>query len=175
MGQIPFASQRRTRDRQTGSPSVLVRKPFDQSMYDSDDPAKHLVLDWLMSQGFYGDINPDQYGIDLVGDYSGVPYGIEVEIKHNWKGDQFPYSTVHFSARKLKFLKTPAEVVFIMLNHERTHALTVGKKSLESAIIVTKDTIYTDNEQFIEVPLAECTINIIHINKGEQDDNRTEL
>jgi hypothetical protein len=62
-----------------------------------------------------------------------------------------------------------------MLNHERTHALTVGKKSLESAIIVTKDTIYTDNEQFIEVPLAECTINIIHINKGEQDDNPTEL
>ena len=152
-----------------------MRKPFDQSMYDSDDPAKHLVLDWLMSTGFYGNINPDQYGIDLVGDYSGVPYGIEVEIKHNWKGDQFPFSTVHFSARKLKFLKTTACVVFVMLNHERTHALTVGKKSLESAIIVTKDTIYTDNEQFIEVPLAECAINIIHINKGEQDDNRTEL
>lgn len=46
---------------------------------------------------------------------------------------------------------------------------------MESAIIVTKDTIYTDNEQFIEVPLAECLVNIIHINKGEQDDNRTEL
>ena len=89
-----------------------MKKPFDQSMYDADDPAKQQILDWLTSQGFNGEINP-----------------------------------------------------------ERTHVLIVGKPYLQSAIIVTKDTIYTTEEQFIEVPLAYCSIESL---ESKQDDNGTQ-
>ena len=136
-----------------------MKKPFDQSMYDADDPAKQQILDWLINtQDFNGEINPDHYGIDIIGDFGGEPFAAEVEVKHNWVGEQFPFDTVHFSARKLKFLETPINACFMMLNHDRTHVLIVRKPYLQSAIIVTKDTIYTTYEQFIEVPLTCCSI-----------------
>lgn len=146
-----------------------MKKPFDQSMYDADDPAKQIVLEWLNSQGFNGEINPNEYGIDIIGDFGGEPFAAEVEVKHNWVGDQFPFRTVHFSARKLKFLERPINTCFMMLNHDRTHVLIVGKLYLQSAIIVTKDTIYTTEEQFIEVLLAYCSIEPL---ESKQDDNR---
>ena len=148
-----------------------MKKPFDQNLYDADDPAKQQILDWLTSQGFNGEINPDQYGIDIIGDFGGEPFAAEVEVKHNWVGERFPFKTVHFSARKLKFLDRPVNTCFMMLNHERTHVLIVGKPYLQSAIIVTKDTIYTTEEQFIEVPLAYCSIESL---ESKQDDNRTQ-
>lgn len=148
-----------------------MKKPFDQNLYDADDPAKQQILDWLISQGFNGEINPNQYGIDIIGDWDGSPWAAEVEVKHNWKDDYFPFKTVHFSARKLKFLEHPADICFIMLNHARTTALIVRKPYLQSAIIVTKNTIYTTEEQFIEVPLAYCSI---HSLESKQDDNGTQ-
>jgi len=149
-----------------------VKKPFDQSMYDADDPAKQQILDWLNNQGFNGEINPDQYGIDIIGDFGGEPFAAEVEVKHNWVGKQFPFKTVHFSARKRKFLNNNLEnTCFMMLNHDRTHVLIVKKPYLLSGIIVTKNTIYTTEEQFIEVPLAYCSIESL---ESKQDDNRTQ-
>jgi len=148
-----------------------VKKPFDQSMYDADDPAKQLVLEWLKTRGFNGDINPDQYGIDIIGDFGGEPFAAEVEVKHNWVSDQFPFKTVHFSARKLKFLDNPIHICFMMLNHDRTRILIVGKPYLQSAIVISKNTIYTTEEEFIEVPLAYCSIEFL---EGKQDDNGTQ-
>lgn len=148
-----------------------MKKPFDQSMYDADDPAKQQVLEWLVSQGFNGEINPDQYGIDIIGDWHGSPWAAEVEVKHNWVDERFPFKTVHFSARKQKFLAPSMGICFMMLNHPRTHILIVGKPYLECATIVTKDTIYTTQEQFIEVQLAYCSIESL---ESKQDDNGTE-
>ena len=108
-----------------------MKKPFDQSMYDADDPAKQQVLNWLILQGFSGDINPDQYGIDIIGDWGGIPWAAEVEVKHTWVDEQFPFKTVHFSARKRKFLKSNIDICFMMLNHPRTHILIVRKPYLE--------------------------------------------
>jgi len=151
-----------------------VKKPFDQSMYDADDPAKQLVLDWLKTLGFNGHINPDQYGVDIIGMFSGdktVFFAVEVEVKHAWVGDQFPYETVHFSARKLKFLDQHPNICFMMLNHPRTRILIVGKQHIQSATVISKDTIYTTDEQFIEVPLACCSIENL---ESKPDDNGTQ-
>jgi len=150
-----------------------VKKPFDQSLYDADDPAKQLVLNWLKNLGFDGYINPDEYGIDIIGTFEGdktVFFAAEVEVKHNWVAEQFPFDTVHFAARKLKFLDRHPNVCFMMLNHPRTRILIVGKQYLQSAIVISKDTIYTTDEQFIEVPLACCSIENL---ESKQDDNGT--
>ena len=135
----------------------MANKPFDSTLYDTNDDAKHLVVKFLQSQGLEAWINPDQYGIDIIyHDESFIYQYCEVEVKHNWKGALFPFPTVHFPKRKLKFANNDS--IFAMLNHERTHALIITGPQFLSAPIVRKDTIYTQNEEFVEINISDCRI-----------------
>ena len=127
-------------------------KPFDSELYDRDDHAKHVVIEWLKTYDITARVNPDDYGIDLLGYRDNESYEIEVEVKHSWKGRRFPFESLHYSARKLKFLNTTASVKFITLNHEWTRCAVVDGDDLSSAQIVKKKTKYTDLEEFIEIP-----------------------
>lgn len=127
-------------------------KPFSKELYNENDDAKQLVIKWLGSNGITAEVNKNRYGIDLVSD--GMSY--EVEVKHNWKGETFPYDEVHFPYRKIKFATDDA--TFVMLNHERTHAILVSGNVLANSETVFKSTKYTRNEKFIEVKLSDCEI-----------------
>jgi|TARA_R110000796_G_scaffold44423_6_gene108416 hypothetical protein len=130
-------------------------KPFDQDLYDKDDSAKHIVIEYLGRHDILARVNPDPYGIDLLADKDGEPYEIEVEVKHNWSGAKFPFSSLHYSDRKTKFLNPKANVKFITLNHEWTHAAIVDGEVLLNCKRVEKKTKYTDQESFIEVPVSK--------------------
>jgi len=131
----------------------MSHKPFSAETYAEDDPAKGLVIKWLKKHKIVSAVNEDKYGIDLI---TSTGTGVEVEVKHNWKGPAFPYECVHFSARKSKFAKP--NTYFVMLNDELTHALVTTGESLFVSPIVSKRTKYTRWEQFIEVPIELCTI-----------------
>lgn len=133
-------------------------KMFDQNHYDADDNAKEQVIAWLVTCGYEARVNPDQYGIDVLADGKGRQLAFEVEVKHNWKGERFPFPTLHYSARKRKFLDNEREVRFITLNNDRTHALIATNTQLAKARTVAKNTIYTQNELFIEVWVSQCTL-----------------
>lgn len=137
-------------------------KPFDPALYAKDDLAKFIVIDWLETFGIKARVNPDDYGIDLVGSRGAELFEIEVEVKHNWLGRTFPFDTIHYSARKLKFLDSPATVKFITLNHEWSHCAVVDGADLDSSQIVEKKTIYTEAEKFIEVPITKVKWGVIH-------------
>ena len=134
-----------------------MTKPFDQELYKNDDNAKDLWITYLESaKGYQAWVNPDQYGIDVLAEKNGLQYSFEVEVKHNWKGNVFPFSNVHFSSRKLKFANDQGRNFFIMLNHERDIALAVSGKTMLNSAVVSKNTIYTQNERFVEVPVSHC-------------------
>lgn len=133
-----------------------MSKPFDPGLYDADDPAKYTVIDWLHGNDFYAWVNPDKYGIDLLAFKDWMDYGFEVEVKHNWVGEEFPFKTVHFSARKQKFIAP--NNYFTMLNDDRSCVLVVSGPTLLYSSVVSKDTKFTSDEQFISVPLKECGI-----------------
>jgi hypothetical protein len=131
-----------------------MSKPFDADLYENDDDAKFLVWDWLNARGHIIVLNPDQYGIDLLGiDRSDRMCAWEVEVKHNWKGYEFPFDSVHYSMRKRKFVKPDVVTWFITLNHERTRAVVVSGKDVMEARIIQKSTIYTQDEWFMEIPI----------------------
>ena len=130
----------------------MTYKPFSQELYDINDDAKNLVIKWLGVNGVEAWVNPDQYGIDLLSDEKKY----EVEVKHNWRGESFPFRDVHFPIRKLKFANKNS--VFVMLNHERTHALLVDGQTFLDAPQVVKDTIYTKGEKFVEIQVADCNV-----------------
>jgi hypothetical protein len=137
-------------------------KPFDLALYDADDNAKEQVIQWLNGYGYSMEVNSNQYGIDLVGfDNNGKAVTVEVEVKHHWTGPAFPFPTVHVSARKRKFFAPDSYLV--MVNHDRTHCLTLNYETLSWGRLITKPTIYTVNEQFVEVPVDKAKIRkLIH-------------
>jgi hypothetical protein len=139
-------------------------KPFDQKLYDENDLAKHIVIDWLETFGIRAKVNPDDYGIDLLGDKDGKLYEIEVEVKHNWKGREFPFDTLHYPARKLKFLHTHAEVKFVTLNHTWRYAAVVDGRDLITCRKIKKKTSLTPEEEFIEVPRELIKFGVIDAN-----------
>ena len=132
-----------------------MSKVFSEKLYNADDNAKHQVIEWLVTRGFMAWVNPDQYGIDVQGVLKGECYEFEVEVKHNWSGAMFPFDTIHFSNRKRKFATADKLTWFVMLNDERTHALLVSGATFLDAPVVTKDTIYTQKELFVAIPVSK--------------------
>ena len=132
-------------------------KPFDLALYDADDNAKDLVIQWLKGYGYNMLVNADKYGIDLVGfNNKSEPIKVEVEVKHHWTGPAFPFPTVHVSARKRKFFAPDSYLV--MVNHDRTHCLTLNYEALSWGRLITKPTIYTTDEQFVEVTVDKAKV-----------------
>lgn len=125
-------------------------KPFSIDLYNKNDDAKHIVIQILENKGYTAWVNEDPFGIDIVCQDNELRLTYhEVEVKHNWKGPIFPFDTIHFPARKLKFANESS--YFVMLNHERTHMLVIPGTQLLNAPIIKKGTIYSEDEQFIEV------------------------
>lgn len=130
-----------------------MNKPFSQQHYDEDDWAKYQIIEWLESKGYEAWVNPDKFGIDILATRWGRQFAFEVEVKHNWRGKYFPYEQIHFSARKRKFVVLDVETWFVMLNHERTHALLIDGEHILAAPIANKDTKYSQNEAFVSVDI----------------------
>jgi hypothetical protein len=131
-------------------------KPFSQDLYDADDNAKELAISFLKGHGVHLVVNPDQYGIDLIGGLNGELRAYEVEVKHSWSGPDFEFDTIHIPARKIKFALRFSR--FFIINHERTHAILLKGQDVAESPIITKKTIYTEAEDFIEVALEKATI-----------------
>lgn len=135
-----------------------MKKRFSQELYDRDDFAKELVIRFLQQNSFIAWVNEDQYGIDVIAEKDGDVFEIEVEVKHNWKGRDFPYDSVHFSERKRKFIKPSKFNVFWMLNDDWSWALLIDGLQMSEAPVIVKDTIYTTNEKFIAVPIDQAEL-----------------
>lgn len=129
-------------------------KPFDQQHYDADDSAKYLVIDWLKRRNYDARVNDDPFGVDVIAERGTQQYHIEVEVKHAWSGSRFPFPTLHYSARKIKFARLDVPTFFTTLNDERTHMLVVSARRLLESSVITKQTIYTSSERFVSIPIA---------------------
>lgn len=133
----------------------MTPKEFSQSLYDANDDAKHQVIAWLEERGFMAWVNEDQYGIDVQALRMGKQYVFEVEVKHNWGDGGFPFDSVHFPLRKNKFAAED-NAWFVMLNRSRTQMLLVSGAVFRESKVVRKATKYTEDEEFVEIPLSRC-------------------
>lgn len=133
-----------------------MRKPFDPELYAQDDSAKLKVAAWLNGLGYPAVVNPDQYGIDLIAELPGRTVGWEVEVKHAWQSNSFPFATVHIADRKRKFAND--NCYFLMLNDPHTRVMSISAAQVREAPTVYKKTIYTKNEGFVEIATASCQI-----------------
>lgn len=127
-----------------------MSKAFSRELYDKNDWVKYLFIDILNSRYECNPrVNPDDYGIDILTD----KYDYEVEVKHNWTGVKFPYDTIHYSSRKIKFVTKRS--YFVTFNSDHSRYFIIHSWSLNKARIVTKNTTYTKSESFIEINVSE--------------------
>lgn len=127
-----------------------MSKAFSRELYDKNDWVKYLFIDILNSRYECNPrVNPDDYGIDILTD----KYDYEVEVKHNWTGVNFPYDTIHYSSRKIKFVTKRS--YFVTFNSDHSRYFIIHSWSLNKAKIVTKNTTYTKSESFIEINVSE--------------------
>jgi len=134
-----------------------MRKPFSKKLHeDNDFMAKKAVLNWLLKQGRHFYENPDQYGIDLIetrGDE--VLCGVEVECRHNWNREQFPYETIHVPERKLKFAELPFETYYCAVNEAATHCFWVNMTKLEDLKpMEIPNKFLSSMELFYDIPIS---------------------
>jgi hypothetical protein len=135
-----------------------MRKKFDRGLYNANDPAKQKAIEYFKSQGVNAIVNPDDYGIDLIVDGR---FYCEVEVKHNWRGDTFPFSTLQIPERKMKFVKSDMPVVFMVMNSDHSYALlTLGEDVMASPLKEVPNKFVSSGEMFFQVP----TNNLLKIN-----------
>lgn len=134
----------------------MISKKFDKTLYDlNDDVAKGAAV------GLFGKLfphteikeNTDKYGIDMIIYEDGEVVGyLETEVKNVWKGDSFPFSTIQFPKRKVKFISLKVPTFFCMINSEGTKALVItGNDLIESPLKMVSNKYIQEGEYFFQV------------------------
>ena len=133
-------------------------KRFDRVQYDAEDSAKMQVLQYLRSRNCIAKVNEDDFAVDILAEKNHHLYAVEVEIKHDWHDEAFPFTTLHIAYRKNKFLHDTRSVYFFVLNHQRTHALVVNGNVVRQARRIVKQTMHTNAEEFFEIPIEQARL-----------------
>jgi hypothetical protein len=138
-------------------------KPFSEGNYDKYSPLEEQVKSYLYIYGMDIVSNPDKYDIDLlIVDDGDIIGGIEVESHAKYWDDEFPFDTVHFLGRKLKY--TQAGSFYLMVSAELKNAVIIHFPDLYSYDMIEKDNESCDNEPFIEIPKDDCVFGWHNIN-----------
>lgn len=127
-------------------------KSFDTNLYDKNDNAKELAIRYFERIGLSTIVNPDQYGVDLIVDNK---FFCEVEVKHNWKEDKFPFSTLQIPERKKKFATLDKPVVFMVMSSNRKKAFIAKDSDVLNSPLKTVSNKYVRNgEKFFQVDVS---------------------
>lgn len=134
----------------------MTQKRFHKNLYDKHDPAKKAVCKWLVDAGIpcrVASTGKDRYGVDLIVERPDETYGVEVEQRPDWKGEHFPFKTVHIPWRKLKLMAESTR--YAVVNADETWIMAIMCSDiLKHGKRVEKKTKYTDNEAFIEIAIG---------------------
>lgn len=123
-------------------------KKFERSVFEENDEK---ARDWCKSffanssridEDYYLTENPDKYGIDLIIrsklNESFVAGFVETEIKHNWKGSEFPFKTIDIPERKRKMFEKNENSFMCMWNSTGTHCLFIPGSEILKAQVIRK-------------------------------------
>jgi len=144
----------------------MIKKPFDPKLYaENDRIAKEMVANLLATLGKCYEVveNEKKRKVDLLVFKNGKhQFYAEVEIKKVWSGPDFPYQSVNFPERKLKYTELDKPTLYIMFNSDQTSYLCVTSDDLaNSPINIVPNKYVRFGERFIQVDKAKVLFNNI--------------
>lgn len=144
-------------------------KKFSKKHYGQfDQTAKDIVVRYVNSQGMFA-MADEKYDADVK---ALCPIYYEGEIKKGWVEDwPAAFKTVDIPYRKAKLLKKhPVDCLFFMIiAGDLKHAWKIPATALTPDRVTKKNTKYTSNEKFFNIPL-ECCELITLIEEVEEED-----
>lgn len=145
------------------------RKHFDKNLYAAfDQKAKDKVQELLKA---YPDLkscgSPIKTDVDLMvyRDRDHI-FNIETEVKAVWTSDDFPYDSVQFPYRKLKYCILTKPTLFVMFNAKMNKYLSVTSYDMmHSPVNMVRNKYVKFGEDFFQVPLDKVSFNALAIDK----------
>lgn len=130
-------------------------KQFNRQLYNTyDTMGKNIAISFLTALGYRIENTDEAYGShDFVVSKDGIEKKVEVECKTSWKGVAFPYNTHSVPYRKL----CSNADIFIQVNASGDCLATCPMKDVKTSPVIRKNTIYTQNEAFFNVPVSKLT------------------
>jgi len=149
----------------------MKRKKFSQELFNENDPkARRIVKQWLCANGKDAVDAPDPYGPDLWIENKG--YYVEVERKHNWNSENFPFPTVNIPQRKKKYLEIYGKVYYFVLSKSYSQAIIINGEHLkEEYLHEVRNKYVSSGEYFYQIPIKFCKI----VEIGKSKDGRRNL
>lgn len=130
---------------------VGTYKKFDNSLFnENDNICRDKILLHLSNLGIKATTNPDVYGPDLISCYG----YIEVERKHIWDKDKFPFDSIQIPERKGKW--SDKKIEFWVLNKDLTKACIIDGKLLTQDRLVKVDNKFKTGEYFYSIEISLC-------------------
>ena len=133
------------------------KKEFSREDYnDNDGQSKLEAKEFLESRGFEVKMDEeDAYTYDLQVIRTEGWEKVEVERKVIWKKQNWP---VHFMTVDVPYRKKNNESdIYILFNHSYTAMCIADMTDIKESPHSVKDTSYTNNEEFFNVPLRKFT------------------
>jgi len=133
------------------------KKEFSEKDYnDNDGQSKIEAKEFLESRGFKVKMDEeDAYTYDLQVIRTEDWEKVEVERKVIWKKQNWP---IHFMTVDVPYRKKNNESdIYILFNHSYTAMCLANMNDIKESPHSVKDTSYTNNEEFFNVPLRKFT------------------
>jgi len=136
---------------------ISNNKKFDPELHEkADEPAKTVTKYYCGRFGYDAEDNPNIYGVDLI--VPDVCY-IEVERRFMWKGDKFPFASLHIPHRKRKFFNQDMPVLVFTWNYPLTKFIRLHEDVIKSSRVIEKSTeAMPEGEHFYEVDIRRGRI-----------------
>jgi hypothetical protein len=139
----------------------VKRQAFDRNLYDDNDSAKELVLEFLnATTEATWSVGEDPYGPDLENDETTEL--VEVEVKHNWKSGiaDFPFTTVQLPERKSKWKDLPISFWVLRSDHQR--AIIIPASALQEKYLKeVSNKFVRKGEYFYQIPVELTTLVVL--------------
>ena len=133
----------------------MITKPFDEQLFnDNDAKGRNAARAIFLKHGYVAITHPNKYAVDLIlykVNKGHIGY-VEVGIKHNWIGADFPYNDVVLQQRKLKYINLDKPTFFIMFNTDCSRYLIIRGCDI--------DTTHIEELQNKYVPYGEMVFKI---------------
>lgn len=155
-------------------------KPFSKSEYDQCNDFAVTLLQKDLPR-FYVHKPPENYGIDTfvyasrelfeMGDAPLFSVELEVKKSGHWGEGSYPFSTVHFLARKARLLNSRCVPFFVQYNENGTNALLLPCSyitgcTLKQMFGATSSDGTRSNDYYYDVPLEACVFGRQNLQDG---------
>jgi hypothetical protein len=143
---------------------MTTLKPFDKALFEANDKrGRDIVKTFFTTLEIQATDNPDAYAVDLILSREGKKIGYaEVEIRHNWKTEEFPYDTLNVPSRKKKLLENDLPTYFFSINSIGNRMfVATDEVVLTSPLQENKNKYVREGEMFYKVALDRCKLVVI--------------